>query len=99
LDVIRPKAVNFNYRIPETGLLSGGWYQKFLYDETLYVVETAYDLRNRTNIDSLLVYNVNGKPFPGDVLAILNVTKRWPSWEIARSSSLSKGIYDIFYVG
>jgi hypothetical protein len=88
-----------SYRIPETGLLTDGWYVKFMYDEALYVVENTYDMRNRTSIDSLLVYNTFQNRFPGIVMAALNVTKRWPSWEVSRSSSLSKGVYDIFYLG
>ena len=40
LDVIRPKSSQITMRIPETGLLTGGsWYLKFMYDDTLYVVE------------------------------------------------------------
>jgi hypothetical protein len=40
LDVIRPKFSQITLKIPETGLLSGGsWYLKFMYDDTLYVVE------------------------------------------------------------
>lgn len=56
-------------------------------------------MRNRTAIDSLLVYSAYQNPFPGEILAGLSVSKRWPNWEVARSSSLSKGIYDVFYVG
>jgi hypothetical protein len=38
--VIRPKFSQITLKIPETGLLSGGsWYLKFMYDDTLYVVE------------------------------------------------------------
>lgn len=91
--------MSFSYRIPETGLLTGGWFVKFMYDEALYVVENTYDMRNRTSIDSLLVYNAFQNPFPGTIMAALNVTKRWPSWDVSRSSSLTKGMYDIFYLG
>ncbi len=47
IDFIRPKSNSFSYKIPDTGLLTGSWYAKFMYDEYLYIVENAYDMRNR----------------------------------------------------
>ena len=70
-----------------------------MYDENFYVIEAGYDPRKRDSIEALLLYDSSQKSFPGEIIAALNVTKRWPSWDVARSSSLTKGIYDIFYVG
>lgn len=44
---------------------------------------------------SLLVYSLtNSTIFPGKLLGSLNVTRRWPSWEIQPTSS---DTYEIYY--
>jgi len=32
-------------------------------------------------------------------MAALNVTKRWPAWDVSRNPALNaQGVYDIFYL-
>lgn len=63
------------------------------------MVEHSYDFRNKLNIESLLLYDISNNTYPGDIIASLNVTKRWPSWDVARSISPgAKAQYDIFFV-
>jgi hypothetical protein len=62
------------------------------------VNEVSYDARNQLSIDGLLVYDVTSDyyPFPGQSVATVPVTKRWPSWEVSRIPNM-KGMYDILF--
>jgi hypothetical protein len=65
------------------------FYKKTYYDGQLYVVENATDYTQRSSMTSLLIYSVVKNPsvLPGILLTSLNVTKRWPSWDIIASGN------------
>ncbi|TNV84002.1 hypothetical protein FGO68_gene2466 [Halteria grandinella] len=84
------------------GLIKGfdynatSFYKKTFYDGKIYVVENATDYNQKTSMSSLLIYKIsqtNSTSLPGSFLTSLNVTKRWPSWEIQKTGDQTYQIY------
>lgn len=71
------------------------FYKKSYYDGRIFVVENATDYTQRSEMISLLVYQANSTTLPGTLLSIINITRRWPGWDI--KSNPANQSYDIYY--